>query len=630
MGLKPPTKRVIGFTLMSVCVAAANAADAPTPQDALRFTPIQKDVEYTSPAASEVAQCTIRAEKEGGSTAWVVRDRAGSILRRFADTNSDNFVDLWCYYLDGVEVYRDIDSDFNRKADQYRWYQTAGTRWGVDRDEDTKIDTWRVISQHEVAEQLVVALKNADQARFDLLLATSRELSDLGLSSERAAAITKSTKEASSGFRKFAAEQKLVNKQTRYLDFGGSRPGTIPAGTAGSTKDVTVCENASALVQTEGGKPEQIYLGTMVAVGDAWKLIGLPTVSAEGQAPGNLLVGMTSQAPAAMTNAAAPTEEMQRLMADLERLDKQAMSLPDDRLAASVDQRADVLLKLADVTSDAELKDQWYRQLIDMVGAAAQGNDYPQGLDKLEQLRKRLADAGANNELIAHAAFQRMLGEYVAGQQQGNDAKRQEKWLADLEAFVRAYPKASDSAEALLQLGVNAEFIGDTAEAQKWYNQLAGDFSSAPQAVKARGAIARINSKGQPIRLRGKDVQGATVDLSAYRNKVVLIHYWATWCDPCKKDMILLKDFHAKNANKNFDIVGVCLDSSAANVKSFLSQNHFPWKQVLEPGGLDGPLANEMGVMTLPLMILVDQQGNVVSTNIHVAELEGEVGKLIK
>jgi hypothetical protein len=63
-------------------------------------------------------------------------------------------------------------------------------------------------------------------------------------------------------------------------------------------------------------------------------------------------------------------------------------------------------------------------------------------------------------------------------------------------------------------------------------------------------------------------------------------------------------------------------------VRNYLSQNRFPWKHIHDAGGLDGALANEMGVMTLPLMVLVDQQGNVVNNNIHVAELDAEIGKL--
>ena len=41
-----------------------------------------------------------------------------------------------------IEVYRDVDANFNGKADLYRWLGTAGTRAGVDRDEDGQIDAW--------------------------------------------------------------------------------------------------------------------------------------------------------------------------------------------------------------------------------------------------------------------------------------------------------------------------------------------------------------------------------------------------------------------------------------------------------------------------------------------------------
>ena len=66
-----------------------------------------------------------------------------------------------------------------------------------------------------------------------------------------------------------------------------------------------------------------------------------------------------------------------------------------------------------------------------------------------------------------------------------------------------------------------------------------------------------------------------------------------------------------------------------SHAERFLTANRVPWRHVQEPGGFDGPLANEMGVMTLPLMILVDQKGNVVDDNIFVAELEPELRQRI-
>ena len=175
-----------------------------------RFKPTQPLVEYTIPTPEEAAKCTFRPERENNVSAWVVRNAQGDILRRFADTNNDNTVDMWCYYLDGLEVYRDIDSNFNKSADQYRWFHTAGTRWGIDKNEDKRIDSWQTISPHEVAEQVVLALKTRDAARFNLLLITPGELEQLGLGETKEDALSSTVKAASSGFGKLADEQKMI------------------------------------------------------------------------------------------------------------------------------------------------------------------------------------------------------------------------------------------------------------------------------------------------------------------------------------------------------------------------------------------------------------------------------------
>ena len=64
--------------------------------------------------------------------------------------------------------------------------------------------------------------------------------------------------------------------------------------------------------------------------------------------------------------------------------------------------------------------------------------------------------------------------------------------------------------------------------------------------------------------------------------------------------------------------------------KQFLAQNRYPWKHIYEKGGVDNRLANEVGLLNPPLMILVDQKGNVANNNVHVAELDTELAKLAK
>jgi TolA-binding protein/peroxiredoxin len=603
------------------------AAEAPSPAQALALTPIQPNVEYTIPTKEEAAQCTIKPEKENNITSWVVRNHDGEILRRFADTNGDNVVDEWCYFQNGAEVYRDIDSNFKGKADQYRWFNTAGTRWGMDKNEDGKIDSWKVISPHEVAEQIVLAIKNNDPARFELALLTPSELNGLGFGKARQESIAASLKDAPAAFSKLVTEQKIVTPQTRYVDFGSARPGTIPSGTDGSTKDITVLDNAAALVQTNN-KHEQVFLGTLVQVGDTWKLIAAPSDN-QGQ---NGMLTQSSPAPGAVGGDQAPSDEMQAQMKILEELDKKAEAAQGSEAADDVKKRLTALKSLADA-SQGPTRDQWYRQMIDILGVAIQNGTLNNGTDLLAQLQKELESAKADEDLIAHAAFQNMWSQFAVNQRAPNANMQtlQDQWQTDLKTFVEQHPKSSDAAEALLQLGMYQEFMGKTDDATKWYQQLAKSFPDAKQAQRATGALRRINALGKPMTLAGKDLQNAQIDVASkqYRGKAVLIQYWATWCEPCKADMVMLKDYYDKHAGKDFDIISVCLDDNASAAKQFWAQNKYPWKTIFEPGGLDGRLANEMGVMTLPLMILVDQRGNVTNTNIHVAELDTELAKLI-
>ena len=120
------------------------------------------------------------------------------------------------------------------------------------------------------------------------------------------------------------------------------------------------------------------------------------------------------------------------------------------------------------------------------------------------------------------------------------------------------------------------------------------------------------------------------MDLAQYRGRVVLIQYWATWCGPCKDHMATLKSLVDKYGASKFSIIGVNLDTTLAEAKKFLAETRVSWPQIFEEGGLDGRPANQMGILTLPTMILVDKDGKVVNRNVHVAELSGELESLIR
>jgi thiol-disulfide isomerase/thioredoxin len=317
----------------------------------------------------------------------------------------------------------------------------------------------------------------------------------------------------------------------------------------------------------------------------------------------------------------------------LEAFDKKLAAATTEAQKATVHaQRSDLLEKLAADAKNTEEKSQWIRQIADMVSVAVQAGEYPDGTGRLKQLIERLQKEKALDELTAYVQFRYLSADY--GQQlQANDAdfaKVQAAWLESLTGYVEQYPKSTDAADAMLQLAVGQEFSGKEDDAAKWYGRIVTEHPKSVAAKKAAGAKLRLESVGKTIALRGETIDGKSVDLAKYKGRVVLIHYWATWCEPCKSDMEQLKALQKKYEQRGFSLIGVSFDENAQTLASTLRRDPLAWAQIHESGGLDGRLANELGILTLPTMLLVDEEGKVVNRNIHVSEIEAELKKRIR
>jgi thiol-disulfide isomerase/thioredoxin len=269
--------------------------------------------------------------------------------------------------------------------------------------------------------------------------------------------------------------------------------------------------------------------------------------------------------------------------------------------------------------------------MADTIVAAVQAGTYPTGADRLKSLYEQV-QKGDDKALAAYVKFKYLTAEYGQSLQAPNAdfTAIQQKWLENLEAYVNDYPSSDDAAEAMLQLGIGHEFAGQEEKAKKWYGQILANFKTSAPARKAEGAATRLDSVGKSIVLKGKSLRGDSVDLAKLRGKVVLVHYWATWCEPCKADLAQLKELQAKYGKSGFALIGISLDSSDKALLDYLQKNPLPWPQIYEPGGLDSRLANEMGILTLPTMLLIDDRGVVVNRSIHITELDGELKKMLK
>lgn len=637
----PRRWRVRAASALALAVSSftmASAAEPPSAKLALSFKPTQKDIEIDMPTGDEVAECKVKVERKGKRSGWVVYGPQGQVLRRFMDTDGDNVVDQWQYFHQGLEVYRDIDDNNNNKVDQSRWLNTAGTRWGLDTNEDGRIDEWKILSAEEAARLAVTALIDGDASRLQSVLITQSELQRLGVQKNLADEILKMVAKPAERLKQIRSRSKLISPQTQWMRFDSANPGLIPADEEKAAEDLVVYENAMGIVES-GDRAGLVQIGEMVRIGDVWKLTQVPE-PIEGDSAQVAAGGVLMQPASVIPGGGAPidgyNEKTRELLVELQEIDSQAPT-PNDGAKAIAEynrRRADVLDQLVSAADSPQEREQWQRQLVDGLAAAVQTGQFEEGLTRLQKINTGLQQQKASEELMAYVGYRTLLSKYAMDLQSAiaNEDQRadvQKWWLEQLQTFAKRYPKSEETAEAMLQLAVSNEFAGDIDAAKQWYERTANQHGQTDPGQRSAGALRRLNLEGKRLELSGEGLGGGTIDIANYQGKPVLVIFWSTWAKLAEEDLPQIQSLYQQYHQRGFEVIGVNLDATSTPVGPFVQANRMQWPQIFEPGGLESRLAKNFGIISLPTMFLVDKSGEVVSRNIGVDQLKNEVPKLL-
>lgn len=632
-----PAVVAIAIGLLPLTCASLAAADQTEKlTKALSYKPRQADVNYELVPPEAIAECEIdETARPDGKGFWVTGAN-GQPLRWFADTNGDNRLDRWCYYNAGVEVYRESDTDFNGTADEFRWMSTEGIRWGIDKNEDGTIDSWKMISAEEVTSEVVRAAAARDATKFQRLLISDAEIASLGLGKDKADSLRQHVADAAKQFPDWANGQNVVSSKSKWTNFGADKPGVVPAGTDGSDKDVIVYENVVALLE-DAGTAKQLLVGTMIQVGNAWRLVDLPRAVSEGAVVSDASIffpaSFTPRGAAGATTAEEAggiSKAMQKLVTALQDVDAKLQA--GGNTATLQAMRADVLERLVSSADTPAERTTWIRQFADTVSAAAQTGDYPDGAKRLNDFTSKLAATKPSKDDVAYVVFRALTAEHNLNMQDSNAdfEALQKTYLDDLQKFVGTYPESADAAEAMIQIALSAEFSGETKTAEQWYAKASKSFGQTTAGKKAAGALERLNLVGQKFGLRSPTLDGRTFSSEAYLGGPVVYHCWATWCEGCKAEMRALNELKSKYAKTKLQVVGINFDSNADLAKAYVRENRYDWIQLHDRGGLESELAVSYGILTLPFNVVVDKTGKVVSTGVHWTELDSVIEDLVK
>jgi hypothetical protein len=606
---------------------AAPAWAAPTVSMMLAYRPKQNGIVYSTPTPQEQELCKVeRVSGQRHGSGWLLRDSQGRPLRRFFDSRYDGVsktgIDVWAYYLEGVEVYREADTKFTGVVDEYRWLNAGGMKWGVDVNGDGKIDFWKMISAEEASQEILQAVITNDFDRLKALWITDGDIKALELSAAETTRIRELQKQAQAKFQDTVAKLKL-GPQARWERLEATAPQCLPKDQTGMSRDLIKYVRSTILYENSG-KHDWMQTGELIQVGMAWRLVDAPSA---GVAEGPLTADNPATDPV-----------LQPLLDELRKLDAEppkGTDAPGSNPAVMQYnlKRATLLQKIIAKVSKSEDREQWIRQLADSLSAAAQTSPDKDrsAYERLLQLEKETVKSNPGSPLAAYVSFREMSADY-AGKliNPGPEfTKVQEQWVARLSKFVQEYPNGEDTADALLQLGMVSEFLGKEIEAKKWYQQLAGATAAEkkPLADKAAGALRRLDLEGKPMELAAATLDGKKFDVAALHNKAVVVYYWATWNQQSVGDFARLKLLLNTYGSKGLELICVNLDNGPPEAGSALDR---PGVQLFAPGGLDSPLATQYGIMVLPNMFLVGKDGKVVSRTVQLANLEDEIKKLLK
>jgi hypothetical protein len=619
------TKRAAQLLLVAGCLAlgGAPARGAPSVEQILKFAPRQQGVGYSTPTADEQAKCKVELVKGSGKgSGWLLRDGNGQPLRLFFDTDGDNKLDVWSYYKDGVEVYREIDTTRTGKGgpDQYRWLNSAGMKWGLDETRDGHIKSWKAISAEEVSQEILQALVNKDFPRFEALLISEAEIKALELSADQANKLRELRKGAAAKFQDTATKLSTLGPKANWIHLETQAPQCLPADQIGARYDLV--RHASGTILYElNGKNDWVQTGELIQVGAAWRVTDAP------------VPGATVVADNAGPASSAKDPEVMKLIDELTALDKDAPpASAKSELVRHHLRRADILERLIGKVRPEE-RDPWIRQVGDSLGTAASQSEKAEktAMTRLLRLEKTLAEAMPGSNLAAYVTFREMQADYSQKiSDTANFNKVQGDWVERLGKFVQSYPKAEDTPDALLQAGMVSEFLNKDVEAKNWYAKLKKDFPDKPQAAKAGGAVRRLELEGQPLKLAGPQLNNPNVafDIDDLKGKNVIVYYWASWNNESASDFAKLKAL--VQGNPGTELLAVNLDGKAEEAKAYVERNSPVGTHLYQTGGLEGKLATDYGIMVLPQTFLVGKDGKVVNRNGQLNALGEELKKLSK
>ena len=127
-----------------------------------------------------------------------------------------------------------------------------------------------------------------------------------------------------------------------------------------------------------------------------------------------------------------------------------------------------------------------------------------------------------------------------------------------------------------------------------------------------------------------KDINGQPYEIKSFKGKIIYIHFWATWCDPCIKEIPTLNHLYSKLDHKKTEIVNICLDDNPDKWKQIIQKENLKGTNLICKGNWGKSLKELYFITEISHFTLIDQDGLILKNKCNAPEgIYTEISQLI-
>jgi cytochrome c biogenesis protein CcmG/thiol:disulfide interchange protein DsbE len=147
--------------------------------------------------------------------------------------------------------------------------------------------------------------------------------------------------------------------------------------------------------------------------------------------------------------------------------------------------------------------------------------------------------------------------------------------------------------------------------------------------IALRHSSRRFSTSGLAPDFSLTDLSGRALRLSDHRGKVIVLDFWATWCEPCKEEIPHFVEMQNRYAAQGLQVIGISMDDEDKPVRDFQQKYKMNYPVARGTPELAGQYG---GILGLPITFVIDRTGHIAARHIgavNVSAIDAEVQKLL-